>query len=420
VTGLLLGLAAGTAPGQPALDICGCREHPDSLGAFDTTDEASWPPGTEARGNELVVPLPPDGVLVFDSVSLERWSSLSTHRVRLARNARNTPAYILVSGDFSLGERVELRVDGADGTDGRYEINGRGGEPGPGGFRGGDGAYQDVNGAADGGEGQGPGGGSAGLASEKSVGGNARFAGPSDLRPLVGGSGGGGGASLAEGNCSASGGGGGGGALLLAVNGTLTIDGTIDADGGHYGSHVSNGECATRGGEGSGGAVRVLAARVRGGGVIRARGGRGYRDAQPGVIRIESLTEDELPAHRIAPPAIRSQVVGPLVNPVATRVDITAVAGQPVPEALTGVSGGVDLVLPAPGEIKFQLRTEGVPAGTLVELAVKPRVGGAATRERTELNASACDPAGRCTAFVTLELASGAYFVEALATFETP
>lgn len=421
---LLGGLAASGSAQSVTLDLCGCNKHPQSLGSFDTTQQDSWPPGAvlDDAKRVLTIPLPPDGVLIFDSFMARRWGDRRDYQIRFERNPKNTPVTILVAGDATIEQYVGIHLDGADGIGGSRHRGGRGGAPGPGGFRGGDGAYFDVNGANDGGEGQGPGGGAAGIgkAGEMTSGQPGKFVGSRDLRPLIGGSGGGGGASSATGNCSGGGGGGGGGAILLAANGTLTLDGAINTDGG-YGRGSSNGKCATGGSYGGGGAIRLIAQTVKGRGGMSARGNRGYHGQQsPGVIRIESLNDDELRADWSNPPVIRSNVIGPIVNPVTSKVAITAIGDQAVPDTLVGIDGNVDLVLKAPGSVKVQVQTQGVPSGTTVEVAMKPKVGGSAIRERAELNASGCNPAGVCTAFVAFDLASGTYFAEARATFETP
>lgn len=151
------------------------------------------------------------------------------------------------------------------------------------------------------------------------------------------------------------------------------------------------------------------------------RENRGYhRNESPGIIRIESLHDDELRPERSDPPVIRSNVIAPIVNPVRSSVTITAIGDQAVPDVLQGIDGDVDLVLQTPGSVKVQVQTQGVPAGTTVEVAMKPKAGGTAIRERAELNASGCNPSGVCTAFVAFDLPSGMYFAEARATFETP
>ena len=118
----------------------------------------------------------------------------------------------------------------------------------------------------------------------------------SDLLPLVGGSGGGGGnggvAACPSGSMgSAGGGGGGGGALLIAANGTITLDGQIEANGGNGGASPEW-PCAKGGAGGSGGAVRLLANTIAGAGTISARPGTRYDDGLAsdfGAIRVEAL-----------------------------------------------------------------------------------------------------------------------------------
>ena len=155
---LIVGLIrpAGLTAGSAEFDLCGCAKHPDSLGAFDSADPTTWPPGTEiskAQNWRMYIPLPPDGVLIFDSFKAERWKGHGNCEIWFKPNAANTPVTILVAGDFFLKTRVHIVVYGMNATNGHHKVNGRGGVGGPGGFRGGDGAYQDVNGQGAGGEG---------------------------------------------------------------------------------------------------------------------------------------------------------------------------------------------------------------------------------------------------------------------------
>jgi hypothetical protein len=206
----------------------------------------------------------------------------------------------------------------------------------------------------------------------------------------------------------------------MVANGTINVlpNGRILADGGSQGGR--SGTCAGYGGHGSGGAIRLVAANVTGGGYVLARGGGGG-GTNDGIIRIEAisntLTSD---GNRVDPAAIRTSLIGPLVNPVASWVGITAVDGGPVPEVLTGSTGGIDVMVPAPGLITFQVETAGVPGGTEVAVALKPRVGGAALRGTGLLDPDSCSDTGQCIAFVTFDLPSGAYSAEAEATFMAP
>ena len=408
---------------QVQLDVCGCKNNPASLGAFDTANAATYPPGTTMPNvNIMEIPLPPDGVMIFDSLNLVQRPQYIGYglTVRFIRNAANTPVTLLVSGNVNIATSVQLVVTGDPGTTGSTNDLGRGGLGGPGGFRGGEGGYQLVNFGAFGGAGLGPGGGAGGISTyyASGHGGGGTFLGAPDLLPLVGGSGGGGGGSTeVTPGCAGGGGGGGGGALLLGVNGTLTIDGQIIADGGNAGSW-GTATCASGGGGGSGGAVRLLATTINGAGQVYARGGSGGNPvAQPGAIRLEALT-NTLTVGNTTPLAARAAGPGPIVNPITPTVAITTVGGQPIPQPPQGGLGNIDLVLPAPGQTDVGLATTGVPTGTTVNVTVKPKVGGVPTV--TPVTLTSCDTNGACLANVTFNLAAGAYFVEARATFATP
>jgi len=397
------------------VDLCGCEGHPDSLGVFDTSDPATWPPGaTLAPANVLTIPLPPDGVLIFDSIQVTTMNGFSTWTLKFEPNVANTPVTFLVAGDMFFGN-VRINLDGSAGEYGTSELNGRGGLPGPGGFRGGDGAYVLSNGATEGGEGLGPGGGAAGVPGDPYVaGGNGIYGGSPLMRPLIGGSGGGGGPGADVIGCSGGGGGGGGGSILIAANGVIDVSGQIWTVGGGAGG-AANHSCANQGGSGGGGAILLIGNTVKGSGSLRAGSGSAL-----GSVRIEALNDLEVFTGYSQPIAVRTLAPGPIVNPLASTIAITSVDGDPVPEVLTGGIGGIDVILPAPGLVTFGIQTAGVPAGTTVELAVKPKVGGAAIREVATLDPGDCSTSGECSAVVTLDLASGAYFAEAEATFQTP
>jgi len=408
---------------QVQLDVCGCKNNPASLGSLDALNPASYPPGTTSlQVNTMEIPLPPDGVMVFDNLNLvERPPYIGYGlTVRFIRNAANTPVTLLVSGNVNIGTRVTLMLSGDNGVAGSTNDLGKGGLGGPGGFRGGEGAYQLVNFGTLGGAGLGPGGGAGGVSNyyASGHGGGGTFLGAPDLLPLLGGSGGGGGGSteLSPG-CAGGGGGGGGGALLLAANGTVTIEGQIVADGGSGGSW-GTATCASGGAGGSGGAVRLLATTITGTGQVYARaGGSGTPVAQAGAIRLEALN-NTLAVGNTTPLAARGAGPGPIVNPITPTVAITTVGGQPIPQPPQGGLGNIDLVLPAPGQTDVGLSTSGVPTGTTVNVTVKPRVGGVPIV--TPVTLTSCDTSGACLANVSFNLAAGAYFVEARATFATP
>jgi hypothetical protein len=406
-----------------AFDICGCAGAA-SLGAFDTLNAATWPPGTEQGFRFITLPLPDDGVLVFDSVNIAaRPSDNGALGVSFRPNARNTPVTLLVKGNLTIGPNTAtgLNLNGSNGSPGQVGDSGKGGDGGPGGFRGGDGTYQLVNFAARGGAGLGPVGGAPGTTSPLAIGASGVFLGNLQLLPMIGGSGGGGGASTTTASgCSAGGGGGGGGAILVAANGTVTLNGYIAADGGNGGG-PNNSSCASGGGAGSGGAIRIVASAIQGTGNLWARSGIPSGASRPvssyGRIRLEAIS-NTLPANNTDPIASRSSVPGPVAPPVTPTVRITGVGGVAAPAFPVGGTGLVDITLPTPGTATVDVATSAVPSGTIVEVYVKPRVGG--PQVTLPVTLLSCDGAGNCSAQVSTSLAAGTYTVEARATFQTP
>lgn len=431
LTALLLG-AASVAEAQNT-DFCGCAGSPNSLGAFVSFDQATWPAGTVQRNDffgschdAIEVPLPPDGVVVFDSIDVNRTTSRGCNaHLTFSRNAANTPVTILVKGDVTIRNNGRITVNGFPGGAG---TNGGAGQPGLGGlggFAGGEGAYQIVNFANDGGSGVGPGGGIGGTVSPATFAAGGVFVGVPALRPLLGGSGGGGGRSSASSSGNAAGGGGGGGgALLIAANGTIDIQagGQILAEGGPGGDRQGVG---TAGGGGSGGAIRLIANRIQGGGQIFARGGAGISccgfeglAGGAGRIRMEAIF-NTFAADNTSPVAVRAPAPGPLVNPITPTVRITGIDGAATPADPIGFRNQVDMLVDAPGLIQVDLATSDVPVGTDVEVKVKPKVGGAPVSQLVTLVTGRC-VSGACSADADFDLPAGAYIVEARATFQTP
>jgi len=83
----------------------------------------------------------------------------------------------------------------------------------------------------------------------------------------------------------------GGGAILIAANGTITVNGRIEADGGYRGGYRL-GTCSSCGGGGSGGAIRLVAYTITGTGTLRALGGSGCfaeGNGSDGGIRLEAF-----------------------------------------------------------------------------------------------------------------------------------
>lgn len=421
----LLGVVPASAQ---TTDFCGCAGSP-SLGAFVSNDPSTHPPGTvrnqhwiAAYHHGIRIPLPPDGVLVFDSFVVNGYPGASyDNHVFFEPNAANTPVTLLVKGDVTITAYSHIRVSGWSGGSGSSGNAGGPGLGGPGGFAGGQGAYQLVNFASIGGNGVGPGGGLGATLDPLAFATGGTFVGVPELRPLLGGSGGGGGRSN-DGTSGAAGGGGGGGggAILIAANGTIDIQsgGDILADGGAGGARGS--AAATGGAGGSGGAIRLLANRIQGSGGIYARGGSGGSTGDlagsPGRIRIEALF-DTFAANNTNPTAVRLPAPGPLVNPIAPAVRITGIDGAVTPPNPIGFQNLVDMIVDAPGVIQVDLATTDVPAGTDVAVTVKPKLGAPPVSQNVTL--ASCS-AGACTASVGFDLAAGAYTVEARATFQTP
>lgn len=196
--------------------------------------------------------------------------------VTFKNHPSRAPVVWLVNGDASIAGTVDLN--------GHVWVNPPDmAEPGPGGFRGAIGSVGWVHYPSGG---FGIGGGN----SDGAYGGNHATVGHSNeawptygterVLPLIGGSGGGGHHQYAG-----YGGAGGGGALVLAVSGTLAIDGQVTANGGGgYGGFS---------GPGGGGAIRLIADAVTGTGALRAVGGsHQYGVGGAGRIRIEATNAD--------------------------------------------------------------------------------------------------------------------------------
>jgi len=236
------------------------------LGAqtFDLGSNGSYGAINLTSSQSVTLQVPPDGVFHCTTITLANSAEL-----RFAKNAANTPVYLLATGDVSLGSSATIYVNGTSASGIAAGIGG------PGGFDGGQGGESP-------GDGQGPGGGKIGWAdTSTSYGtkpanveyrGSAGYAyrptgsaqaltagnsyGNALLMPLIGGSGGGGGkASTLQ---YAYGGGGGGGALLIASNTRIvfTSNSTLNATGGSGSSGQH--------GNGSGGSVRLVAPTIQG------------------------------------------------------------------------------------------------------------------------------------------------------------
>jgi hypothetical protein len=425
VTILIFALALASGAQAQGPDICGCEGHPDSLGAFVSSDESTYPPGWTVSSRTITGVLPDDGVVIFDSFILDN-APTGQHSVLVFQpNAANTAVTILVSGDLTVGSGDEIDLEGGPGEIGSTGNSAAraalGGAAAPGGFRGGDGGYVFITGEAAGGAGLGPLGGLPGDVSEASSAGgdHGGWLGATDLIPVSGGSGGGGGSNTnASQSCASSGGSGGGGAILIAVNGTLTLSGTIDVTGGEQ---FFGGACILPGGQGAGGSVRLLADTIQGGGLVDARGGRdlGFGAGGNGRIRMEAFT-NTLASNDANPVATRLSAPGPVALFGSPSIAITAIAGTALPQPPQGWSGATDLLLPFPQTVTVELETRRIAASTLVDVSVKPRLGGAGSVTSVAIDPGSCDADLSCIVFADFDLAAGSYTFEAEATSVTP
>jgi hypothetical protein len=413
---LLAAVGAPVAAHAQALDICGCTSGP-SLGAFDSRNQDTWPPGTVQSNEDITIPLPPDGVLVFDSLSIDLTpGNVFWARLRFS-NAANTPVTLLSRGNVLVAGFASIVVNGGNAeraTSNTFSVPGVGG---PGGYAGGRGSHFALDQSTVGGAGIGPAGGAGGAPTPS---GGSLLSVP-ELRPLRGGSGGGGGGNSAAAGCAGGAGGGGAGAILIASNATIFVDANaaIRANGG-AGSNRLGFACDAGGAGGGGGAIRLVANAISGTGRIEALGGSegGLSNAGlPGVIRMESFTNTF--GTSVSPVAARLSSPGPLVNPFQPQVAITAVQGVATPVNPIGYRNEIDLILPQPGTVELDVETRDVPAGTDVEIVVKPRLGAAPTTQRITLAPSDCTN-GVCTVDASFDLAPGTYIAEARATFEVP
>jgi len=268
---------------------------------------------------DTTLDLPPSGIFNFTTINVAAGATL-----RFNRNALNTPAYLLATGDITITGTIN--VSGANGT-ANPPVGGAGG---PGGFDGGMPGFINVTPGAGYGPGAGRGGG--GWDSGAANAGSAAYAGNATGRstnhgspygspllvPILGGSGGGG--------CAGSpgiGGGGGGGAILLASNTRIVLTGSVQATGA-----ASPGG----GGNGSGGAIRLVAPEVSGTGSLNVNGGNYGSDGGHGRIRIDTIDRRDL-RYNFTP--LSAANVGSFMAVFTTpvpRLDILSAAGTAIPE----------------------------------------------------------------------------------------
>lgn len=355
------------------------------LGAFSPTVSAT-------------IPLPPDGILHYSTVTIPAGVTIS-----FSRNAANTPVTILASDNVSIlgniwvGYSTNPTASGQATSDGGvFGDDGKPGIGGPGGFDGGAGglgaSFGGSNGAPGGG-GKGPGGGQAGTgATTTRNGGGGAFAtvastwygndagsgpvyGQSSLLPLIGGSGGAGGAGGSP--FTGGGGGGGGGAILIASSKNLSVSGYIQANGGNGAESAGTG-CGGSGGGGAGGGIRLIADTLDRGGpgnILQATGGGttpscngSGQNGGVGYIRLEAATSISAnwsqgyanPDYTFDTKVSKVFVPG---NPV---LSIASVNGTAVPANPTGVA---DITLATgTGAVPVVINASNVPINSAVKI----------------------------------------------------
>lgn len=212
-------------------------------------------------GNGVYTPEKWAVVFKYSSVTINK--SYSDRYVKFINHPSGAPVVWLVSGDVNI-------------TQGRLDVSGQGSQgstafatPGPGGYRGGRGKLVETLGSG----GFGPGGGdyvyltgssagSYGTEGESSLAWVPPMYGNVFILPLIGGSGG----AADHTSTDSRGGGAGGGAILIVATGTINIGGGAQV--------LANGGAGTRyASTGSGGSIRLIADRVEGSGLLRAKEG---------------------------------------------------------------------------------------------------------------------------------------------------
>jgi hypothetical protein len=350
--------------------------------------------GAYSPASNTTLTLPASGIFNFTTITIP-----SGVTVTIAKNAANTPAILLASGNVTISGTITV-------TGGVGGALGRPGPGGPGGFDGGPGG--DGVTAAMAGAGLGPGGG---LPGTNCVGSGGSYAtagvvgsincttspaaaptyGAPALRPIVGGSGGSGGSAPNPPGAAGGAGGGGGGALVIASSGTLTLNSTgqIVADGA-VGS-AGNGLNALGGGGGSGGAIRLVATTLVSNGYLYARGATTVSQAGAGT---GGLGRIRLEAYTLTVSGTRSpeatQGLPQSVFPAAGQptLTITSVAGVTAPATPSGsFLTPPDIQVPAgtTNPMAVVLTATNVPLGTTILVTATPQSGAKNTATSTGL-----------------------------------
>ena len=283
---------------------------------FNSGSTGADGPINVTSGQTITYPVPPDGIINATTVTV------ASGRLQFACNEKNTPVYLLATGDVSISG-----FNGVISVEPTGISSGLQGQPGGcGGFAGGEPGV----GGGDAGDGHGPGGGKGWTSTITSPGHGSygtttnsnppgqqgAIYGSNLLVPLVGGSGGGG--------TNGRGGAGGGGALLIASNTRIVaaVNAGVSAAGGSkpVNSHAS----------GSGGAVRLIAPRIEGAGFVDVSGGAS--GGGRGRIRLDTLDRS---AFNLSGLSVGTYSIGSLMEvfPTGTpALDFTNIAGTGIPD----------------------------------------------------------------------------------------
>ena len=366
--GALRGQAAITIPGADGSDGA-LNITTDTVIDLSQAVTGAWDANNTANAGKGVYD-PTKWAVVF------KYSSVTVaagKTVTFKNHASRAPVVWLISGNATISGTVNL-----DGVTAAYNSP-QLADPGPGGFRGGQGYFTVGVGR---GAGFGVGGGSntgansygqGGSYGSQGQGGPAIYGNPS-IVPLIGGSGGGGYYN------DARGGGGGAGAILIACANSLSIGGTIRADGGGSGGGT---------GGGSGGAVRLVAESLAGSGVVRCLGGGGSYAGGLGRVRIErvnnssSITVNPDPSVVPLAPSDTALVWPPSGAPEVKIISIggQAISSDPLASFGTYVA---DATLPQTATTQILVETTNVEQASQVKVRGTPRSNG----DYTEVSAA--------------------------------
>jgi hypothetical protein len=393
-----------------------------STGADGAFDLSSTPSGTTVEFDPAVlhvggvasaplIDLEHDNVFNFTTITIP--SGVTVH---LSGRYINGPVYWLATGAVNIAGTVNLNGEkGADRT--QSASNRRPSVPGPGGFPGGVGGNTDTAGVGAAQPGAGPGGGAAPPNSVFTyLGQGGTYIAGKFLVPLTAGSGGGGGVANDFEMWGASGGAG-GGAILIASSVSISVSGAVLANGG-AGGYWRPGDCynpnnTALGGGGSGGGIRLAAPIVQGSGSLQvSNGGSCYNDSRAvgevGRVRIDAFQQGwsfSISGNYTTGSPVNSYVP----TGVPGSVQVTSIAGVPLPPNPTGSFDVPDTVINNGGPVTIQITAHGVPVGTVANvyllslegsdqtIAASPLVG---TQQTSTATATATFPSGLSRGYV--------------------